>query len=88
MCVSINVVSTAMSSFLIEFKLLPEGADHFIDGNVDYGLLDALWYDDVGLLGSSSSSPKPVEYEVVFHETFQETQHTHTQCFVCVFLKG
>ena len=28
--------------FLIEFKLLPKSADHFIHGDVDYGLLDAL----------------------------------------------
>lgn len=28
--------------FLIEFKLLSESADHFIDGDVDYCLLDAL----------------------------------------------
>lgn len=36
------IIRSGLIWFLIEFKLLPESADHFIDGDVDYCLLDAL----------------------------------------------
>jgi hypothetical protein len=42
-CLIVCVIMRSDFIFLIEFKLLPKGADHFIDGDVDYRLLDALW---------------------------------------------